>query len=81
MGSTSVLACFLFSLRLDVFERLNQLAMRAVDQTLEEVPMQLGTIVCCFEGEVDPDWRWFEGPMADTGVRFEIGWLSYPKSL
>ena len=34
--------------------------------------MQLGTIVCCFEGEVDPDWRWFEGPMADTGVRFEI---------
>lgn len=29
-------------------------------------------IVCCFEAIEDPNWRWYEGQMADTGARFEI---------
>ena len=39
--------------------------------SIARADIQPRPIICCFEIE-DPNWRWFEGPMADTGARFEI---------
>ena len=34
-------------------------------------PRSSGLVICCADF-ADPEWRWIEGPLSDTGIRFEF---------